>query len=58
MITSLYLTAREYQDAKRLAAENDTHLNSVLRIGLRLLLGLEVPEWAQDLIPYREKERT
>ena len=52
-IGSVYLTDEEHEALERLSRERRTSRNAVLRIALRRLLGLPVPEWAREL----EQER-
>jgi len=53
MIRSVYLTERENTDLLDLAGRRGIAPNALVRVALRLVLGLAVPEWADEL---REKK--
>jgi hypothetical protein len=45
---SLYLRSEEDEALRRFAAESGSSQNAVIRLGLRLVVGLPVPSWALE----------
>lgn len=56
MIRSVYTSNQETHALERLAGEHALPINTIVRLAIRKLTGLPVPEWADELEP-KEREQ-